>query len=96
MRNYELAYIANPDLDEEALNALEERIQGWIEAAEGKIAEVDRWGRRKLAYPIKDFRDGHYYFYSLELPSEGPAALEQNLGVTEDVLRFMITRKEPA
>ena len=96
MRNYELAYIANPDLDEESLNALEERIQGWIEAQEGKIVEVDRWGRRKLAYPIQDFQDGFYYFLTVELPSSGPAALEQDLGVSEDILRFMITRKEPA
>jgi small subunit ribosomal protein S6 len=96
MRNYELAYIANPDLDEEALSALEERIQGWIEAQEGTIQEVDRWGRRKLAYPIQDYRDGYYYFLTVELPSPGPAALERDMVVNEDILRFMITRKEPA
>ena len=96
MRNYELAYIANPDLDEEALTALEERVQGWIDAQEGNIVEVDNWGRRKLAYPIQDYRDGYYYFVTVELPSSGPAALEQDLSVTEDVLRFMITKQEPA
>lgn len=96
MRNYELAYIANPDLDEEALNSLEERIQGWIEAQEGKILEVDRWGRRKLAYPIQDYLDGFYYFLSVELPGSGPSAIEQDLNVNEGILRFMITRQEPA
>lgn len=95
MRNYELAYIANPDLDEEGLTTLEERIQGWIEGAGGSTTSVDRWGRRKLAYPIEDYRDGYYYFVQTELPAGGPDSLESELKVIEDVLRYMITRQDP-
>ncbi len=96
MRNYELAYIAHPDLSEDDLTALEEKIQGWIEAAGGELVEVDRWGRRKLAYPIQDHSDGFYYFVAVQLPPSAPAELEGNMQVTEDVLRYMITRQEPA
>jgi small subunit ribosomal protein S6 len=96
MRNYEVAYIANPDLDEEGLTTLEGKIQAWIEAAGGTTASVDRWGRRKLAYPIDDYRDGYYYFVQSELPPGGPASLESELKVSEEVLRYMITRQDPA
>lgn len=96
MRNYELAYIANPDMDDEGLTALEEKIQGWIDSVGGKIVNVDRWGRRKLAYPIQEYRDGYYYFVDVEMPASGPPELEENIRVVEDVLRYMILRKEPA
>jgi len=49
MRNYELAYIVDPDLEEQALTDLEEKVKGWIEAAGGKLSEIDRWGKRRLA-----------------------------------------------
>lgn len=94
MRNYELAYIANPDLDEAGLTALEERVQGWIDEVGGSTASVDRWGRRKLAYPIDDYRDGYYYFVHAQLPAGGPASLESEMKVSEGVLRYMITRQD--
>lgn len=94
MRNYEVAYIASPDLDEESLAELQGQISGWIEAAGGEIVEVDRWGRRKLAYPIQDHRDGHYYFIYAQMPTSGPAAVEQDLQVSESVLRYMVVRGE--
>ncbi|HEX9795491.1 MAG TPA: 30S ribosomal protein S6 [Anaerolineales bacterium] len=96
MRSYELAYIANPDMDEEARNALEARILGWVEAAGGKLVNIDRWGRRKLAYPLKDFRDGYYFFAQTELPASAPVAIEQDLKVVEEILRYMLVRKETA
>lgn len=96
MRNYELAYIARSDLDDEALTELEGKIQGWIDSAGGELVEVDRWGRRKLAYPVQEYREGVYYFVSVKLPGSGPAELEQNLKVTEPILRYLITRTEPA
>jgi len=96
MRSYELAYIANPDMDEDARNALETRIQGWVEAAGGKMVNIDRWGRRKLAYPLKNYRDGYYFFAQTELPATAPTALDQDLKVVEEILRYMLVRKEPA
>ena len=69
MRNYELAYIADPDLDENALTALEEKIKGWVEAAGGSVVKVDRWGKRRMAYTIKKRHDGHYFFVTATLPT---------------------------
>jgi len=95
MRNYELAYIADPDLDEQSLTALQEKIAGWIEAEGGKILKVDRWGRRRLAYQINKKQDGFYVFVKADLPPTAGQVLEQNLKITEDVMRFMLILEEP-
>jgi small subunit ribosomal protein S6 len=96
MRNYELAYIADPDLDENSLTALEEKVKGWIESAGGSVVKVDRWGKRRLAYTIKKRKDGQYVFVQAAMPNEAGAVVERNLRLTEQVLRFMITLQEAA
>lgn len=96
MRNYEIAYIADPDLDEAALTALDEKVKGWIEGAGGSVVKVDRWGKRRLAYTIKKRHDGHYVFVQAALPSAAITPLERNLRLAEPVLRFMITLQEAA
>lgn len=90
MRNYEVAYITDPDLDEASLTALEEKVTGWIAAAGGRVVKVDRWGKRRLAYPIKKRMDGFYYFFQAELPPQASASLERDLRLSEQILRFMI------
>ncbi len=78
MRNYELAYIADPDLDEQALLSLEEKVKGWIQAAGGEVVKIDRWGKRRLAYSIKKRVEGFYTIVTALLPPScrpaGPAA----------------------
>lgn len=91
MRQYEVAYIASPELDQEELNALEERVKGWIAAAGGEVLAVDRWGKKRLAYPIKKRADGFYFFVKANMPPEAAAVLEREFGISEHVLRSMIT-----
>ncbi len=95
MRNYEVAYISDSDLEEQAQTELEERVHGWIEAAEGKVVRVDRWGRRRLAYPINKKPDGFYVFIHAQLPPGAVGAVERDLKLNESVLRFMVTAQEP-
>jgi len=91
MRNYEVAYIADPDLDEQNLEALHTKVQGWITAAGGKPGKTDAWGRRRLAYPIKKKNDGFYTFVQAEMPADGPLQVERELRLSEDVIRYMVT-----
>jgi small subunit ribosomal protein S6 len=96
MRNYELAYIADPDLDEQALTALEDKVKGWIEAGGGQIVKVDRWGKRRFAYPIKKRVEGFYFIVDAQLPPQASVPIERDLRLSEQVLRYMITLHEPA
>lgn len=94
MRNYELAYIADPEMDEQALVDLESKVKGWIEAAGGKPGKVDQWGKRRLAYPINKKADGYYVFIGIEMPPQAGALIEHDLSLNEQILRYMITLQE--
>lgn len=94
MRNYEIAYIADPDLDEQALAALEEKVKGWVTAAGGQVMKIDRWGKRRLAYPIRKRSDGFYVILEAQLPSRASMPLERDLRLSEQILRYMITLQE--
>ena len=96
MRNYEIAYIADPDLDEASLTALEEKVQAWVTAEGGSVTKVDRWGRRKLAYPLRKRTDGHYVFIFAALPPRAGVNIERSLRLSEQVLRFLITAQDEA
>jgi small subunit ribosomal protein S6 len=94
MRNYEVAFIAHPDLNEEALTGLIDRVKGWIATAGGVVGEVDLWGRRRLAYTIRRQTEGQYVFVPAQLPPNAAREVERNLRLTEPIMRFMITLVE--
>lgn len=91
MRNYEVVFIVNPDLDETALNGLIERVKSWITAAGGIVEKVDLWGKRRLAYAIRKQREGQYVFVQANMAPEHAIELERSLRLLEPVLRFLIT-----
>jgi small subunit ribosomal protein S6 len=96
MRQYELAYIADPDLDEQSLRDLEERVEGWINAAGGSLVDVDRWGRKRFAYPIQKKGEGFYVFMRVQMPPQASSEVERDLRLNEQILRYMITVLEQA
>ena len=93
MNKYELAIIFSPVLDEEALKAEVERIQGYITRFEGEIEKVDDWGKRKLAYEINKQTEGFYMFISFSAPPAAPHELEDRIRIRENVLRYLIVRQ---
>ncbi len=94
MRNYEVVFIVNPDLDETALNSLVERVKAWITDAGGTVAKVDLWGRRRMAYIIRKQREGQYVLVQAQIAPSFTAELERNLRFLEPVMRFLITAVE--
>jgi small subunit ribosomal protein S6 len=94
MRNYEVAFIAHPELDEASLNALVEKAKGWVSAAGGQVMQVDLWGRRRLAYPIRKQREGQYVLMQTQMMAAATHDVERNLRLTEQVMRFQIIRTD--
>jgi small subunit ribosomal protein S6 len=94
MRQYEVAYIVHPDLDETAFNDVVDRVQGLIEGGDGKVTKADVVGKKKLAYEIRKQREGQYVFLETEMPPTFCSELERNLRLLEPVMRFMITQIE--
>lgn len=94
MRNYEVMFIAHPDLDEQSLDALVERAKGWVTAAGGELVQLDLWGRRRLAYPIRKQTEGLYILMQTRMAPTGTAEIERSMRLNEQVMRFQVVRTD--
>jgi small subunit ribosomal protein S6 len=94
VRSYELVFIVNPELDEDDLTAVRERVEGLIERSSGKVTKVEPWGLRRLAYPVQKQGEGQYVLMQLEIEAQGVAELERDLGLVEPILRHLIVRAD--
>jgi small subunit ribosomal protein S6 len=92
MRDYELVFIIQPNLEDEERVVLVENVQEWVAAVGGQIAKLDYWGQRKLAYPIRKFQEGFYVLMQLQLPPEGVRELERRFQISEQVLRYLTVK----
>jgi len=84
--------IIRPDAPDEKAAAVIDRTTRYVVASGGQIVKVAPWGRRRLAYPIDRHRDGSYHIVVFESPAEAIAELERSLQITEEVLRYLVTR----
>lgn len=92
-RAYEVVLVLRLDVDESTVNNTIEQVKNWIEA-DGKVQKVDRWGRRKLAYEIENQREGYYVLMDAEMESRGLSELERNMNLNQNLLRYLVVRKE--
>ena len=93
MREYELVVIMRPDVaDDDVPDLVERLIRRTVEARGGEVQDVNHWGRRKLAYPIKKQLEGTYVVSQLRLDPQRTRELEQGLLLSEEVLRHLLVR----
>jgi len=81
-------------LEEQALESAIDRVQEVITNGAGEVTKVDRWGKRRLAYEIKDFTEGYYLLVEMESPSSVAQELDRVLRISDDVLRHLIIRTD--
>lgn len=91
MRNYEIMFIVKP-LDEEATNAVITKFENLINNNGGQVDKIDRWGKKRLAYVVKDFTEGFYVLVNFSAVPATILELDRIMKITEDVLKFMIVR----
>jgi len=94
LRDYELVVVIDPEIDEEKLSATLDRISQFVTTRGGEVIDVDRWGKRKLAYPIKRRSEGDYVITHFRLEPSQTAELEASLRLSEEVLRHLLVRSE--
>jgi small subunit ribosomal protein S6 len=92
MRHYELVVIIYPDAEEEELTAIVDKISQVITTNGGQVLETEVRGRRRLAYPIRKFKEGYYVVMQVQLEKEGIGELERSLKLTEEVIRHLLVR----
>ena len=93
MNSYELLYILNNELADEAKEAAIEKLNAVVTANGGTIDNVDKWGTRRLAYPINYKHEGYYVLTNFTAPATLPDELERVMRITDAVIRFMIVKR---
>ena len=94
MRSYELMYILDPNLDEDASGALMGKIEDLMTKQGVEVEKTEPWGKRRLAYSIKGHRDGNYVLSYLKAEPTAISEMERRLRVTEGILRFLTVRMD--
>jgi len=94
LQEYELIYIINPEIAEDALEGKVNGISQFITSREGVISSTDKWGKRKLAYPLKHFLEGIYVLTKFKMSPARCKELEANLKISEEILRHLLVKAE--
>jgi small subunit ribosomal protein S6 len=93
MNQYEIAVLYDQGLEID-MDKAAAKVEGIITAGGGSITSQDNWGKRRLAYPIKKQDFAIYVFYTAELPAESVQKISATLNITDEVVRFLITKPD--
>lgn len=91
--NYEVVYIMDPALGEEAIAAMIEKFKALVET-QGTVAAIDDWGKRRLAYPINDLNEGYYVLMTFNAAAAIPHELDRLFRINDSVMRSLIVCKD--
>lgn len=94
MQKYETIFILQPDLGEEEIKGITERVQEVISSFNGDLKKLEDWGLRKLAYPINKFNRGRYYYVRFDGSAAMIAELERRLRLNDKVVRYQSVKIE--
>ena len=89
-KEYELALVLRPELDEERQQSVLARYRQVIETHGGSAEEPNAWGKRRLAYEIKDLNEGFYFFVPYTANADANAELDRLLRIDDSVLRYLV------
>ncbi|MFQ5996483.1 MAG: 30S ribosomal protein S6 [Dehalococcoidales bacterium] len=92
LRDYELIFIISPEVEEETLEATVGSVTQFITGKDGIISDEERWGKRKLAYPLKRFREGNYVLTRFKMRPVWSKELEASLQISEEILRHLLIK----
>jgi small subunit ribosomal protein S6 len=90
MSSYEGMFVLRPDLAKENLEKVVSQIQDIITKQKGSIGEIKEWGKQRLAYPIKKYKEGSYYLVNFHMDTAALSAIKRAFGLNESILRTLI------
>ena len=94
MNKYELAVVVSAKIEDDERAAVVDKCKALVERFGGNITEVDEWGKKKLAYEVQKMKEAFYYFIRFEAESTVPAEIESRVRIMDNVLRFLVVRKD--
>ena len=94
MNKYELVLVVNAKIEDDARTAVVEKAKAYVTRFGGTVTEVEDWGKKRLAYEIQHMKEGFYYFIQFEADAACPAELEKRVLIMDNVLRYLVVRKD--
>jgi len=89
VKNYESVIIINASLEEEQIETIISKIVENLKTNGGEIVEIDKWGRKRLAYPIQKSKSGYYLLLRYDAPAELISKFERTLRLDENIIRYI-------
>jgi small subunit ribosomal protein S6 len=93
LREYEIVFVVRPDIAEDKVVTIIDKVGHIITGKGGTISDTERWGKRKLAYPINHFGEGYYVLSRFKCEPAASKEIAANLQITEELLRFLVVNK---
>jgi len=94
MREYEMMMIIDPDIEEEKRREVYEKVENLIKERGGEVININDWGLRELAYPIKRKNSGFYTIWGFRADPGVPVYLKGQLRLIKEIYRVMVLKKE--
>lgn len=92
LQDYELVYIISPEVADESVDSRVDGISQFITGKNGVISDVEKWGKKKLAYPLKQCLEGNYVLTRFQMSPARCKELEANLKISEEILRHLLIK----
>ena len=93
MRKYEMLYILSTELAEEVRDGIIAKFESVVKENGGTVEKVDKWGVKKLAYPINYKTEGYYVLMNVECSVEARDEIDRQMGIDDNVMRSMFIKK---
>jgi small subunit ribosomal protein S6 len=94
MYDYELVAIISPEVDEEGVSKILDKVTQSINSRGGTVEEIKNWGRRKLAYPIRKFMEADYVLARFKLMPNSVKELKREISASGDILRYLVVKAD--
>jgi small subunit ribosomal protein S6 len=94
MHEYESTFVLDPGIDDSRVDAEVEKVREFILSRQGEVMEVQKWGRRKLAFEIRHKKEGIYTLLRFRGEGDLPAELDRRYRLNENILRYLTVQYE--
>ena len=93
MTKYEMLYILDASLSDEAKESIVKKLEDLVKTSGGAVESIDRWGTRKLQYPINYQSEGYYVLMNFEAEKTLVVEIKRVAGITDGIIRRLITKR---
>lgn len=93
MKNYEGMFLFKPDLTKEGLDKVLSQVQEILAKHKGSPEQINEWGRQRLSYPIRKYKEGVYYLINFHIDPDAISKIKRSFGLNESILRTLIVKQ---